>query len=91
MLAAGLDGIRNKHTPGKRLDINMYEEGSRVRGLKKLPTTLLDALRVLEKSKVLKEAWGAEVVASYLKLKMGEWQAYTSHLSEWERAQTLDC
>ena len=91
ILAAGRDGIRNKTDPGKRLDVNMYEQGARMRGLKKLPTTLLDALRLLEKSKVLKEAWGAEVVASYIKLKMDEWHAYTSHLSEWEREQTLDC
>ena len=91
LLAAGLDGIDNKRTPGKRLDINMYEHGSKVRGLKKLPTTLLDALRLLEKSKIIKQAWGADVVDSYLKLKMDEWHAYTSHLSDWEREQTLDC
>ena len=91
LLAAGLDGIDNKRTPGKRLDINMYEHGSKVRGLKKLPTTLLDALRLLEKSKIIKQAWGADVVYSYLKLKMDEWHAYTSHLSDWERERTLDC
>jgi glutamine synthetase len=91
LLAAGLDGIHNKRDPGKRLDINMYEHGSKVRGLKKLPTTLLDALRLLEKSKIIKHAWGADVVNSYLKLKMDEWHAYTSHLSDWEREQTLDC
>ena len=91
LLAAGLDGIKNKRDPGKRLDVNMYEHGTKVRGLKKLPTTLLDALRLLEKSKIVKQAWGAEVVDSFLKLKMDEWHAYTSHLSDWEREQTLDC
>jgi glutamate---methylamine ligase len=28
LLAAGLDGIENKRDPGKRLDINMYTDGS---------------------------------------------------------------
>ena len=42
ILAAGLDGVvANKRDPGKRLDINMYEEGDKVRGLKKLPLNLL--------------------------------------------------
>ena len=91
LLAAGLDGMQNKRDPGKRLDINMYEHGAKVRGLKKLPTTLLDALRLLEKSKVIRQAWGGDVVDSYLKLKMDEWHAYTRHLSDWEREQTLDC
>jgi glutamine synthetase len=31
LLAAGLDGIMNKHDPGKRLDINMYTHGHKVR------------------------------------------------------------
>ena len=29
LLVAGMDGIRNKRDPGKRLDINMYTEGDR--------------------------------------------------------------
>ena len=91
VLAAGLDGIANKRDPGEPVHLNMYEEGHKVRSAKKLPSTLLDALRLLEKSKVLKEAFGEEVIGSYLKLKMGEWRDYTAHLSEWERANTLDC
>ena len=55
VLAAGLDGMRNKRDPGKRLDINMYTEGHKVKGAKKLPLNLLDALRALENSAVLKE------------------------------------
>ena len=91
ILLAGLDGIANKRPPGKRLDINMYTDGAGLRGLKKLPLTLLDALRIMEKNRVLKEGFGAEPVKSYLKLKMTEWHAYTNHLSDWERENTLDC
>ena len=91
ILVAGLDGIANKRPPGKRLDINMYTDGAGLRGLKKLPLTLLDALRVMEKNKTVKQGFGAEAVKSYLKLKMTEWHAYTSHLSDWEREQALDC
>ena len=91
VLAAGLDGVAGKRDPGERLDINMYEEGGGLRGVKRLPLNLLDALRLLEKSKVLGDAFGKEVVRSYLKLRMKDWNDFMSHPSAWERANTLDC
>ena len=91
VIAAGLDGINNKRDPGKPSFINMYEEGDKLRSAKKLPATLLDALRLLEKNKTLKNELGVEVIDSYIKLKMMEWHDYTSHLSQWERQATLDC
>ncbi len=90
VLCAGLDGIANERDPGKRLDINMYTDGHKVRGLKRLPLTLHDALRIAEKSKVLRQGLGAPVMDAYLKLKMAEWHRFTLHLSEWERQNTLD-
>jgi glutamate---methylamine ligase len=91
VLAAGLDGVANKRDPGKRLDINMYEQGHTVKNLKRLPLNLLDALRAFEKSKVLREALGEEFCDSYLKLKHQEWNSYCSAISAWERDNTLDC
>ena len=90
ILAAGLDGIRQRRDPGKRLDINMYTDGHTVEGVKRLPLNLLDALRALEASPVLNEALGA-FVPSYLKLKRQEWDDYCRHLTQWERDTTLDC
>ena len=43
VLAAGLEGIKSKRDPGKRLDIDMYADGHKVRGAKKLPLNMLDA------------------------------------------------
>jgi glutamine synthetase len=91
ILAAGLDGIANKRDPGKRLDIDMYAEGHKVRGAKKLPLNLLDALRLTDKNEVLRAAMGDELIDSYVKLKMDEWNKYTRHLSQWERDNSLDC
>ncbi|MFC5068922.1 type III glutamate--ammonia ligase [Flaviflagellibacter deserti] len=90
LLAAGLDGIANKRDPGERLDINMYTDGHKVRGTKKLPLNMLDAIRALDMSGILTEGLG-EFVPSYVKLKMEEWNAYSRHLTEWEREATLDC
>ncbi|HUM07961.1 MAG TPA: type III glutamate--ammonia ligase [Acidocella sp.] len=91
ILAAGLDGIRNKIDPGKRLDINMYTDGHLVTDAKRLPLNLLDALRALEASDTLKASLGESFVKSYTKLKHGEWNEYAAHLSDWERKATLDC
>ena len=91
ILAAGIDGITNKRDPGKRLDINMYTEGHKVKGLKKLPLNLLDAIRATEKNQTLKAQLGAELVESYCKLKREEWDGYTRAISQWEYDHTLDC
>jgi glutamine synthetase type III len=91
LLTAGLDGIKNKRDPGKRLDIDMYAEGHTVKDAKRLPLNLLDALRALDRSSVLKSGLGAEVVASYIKLRQAEWNEYAGQLTEWERRTTLDC
>ena len=90
VLAAGLDGLDNARDPGPRLDINMYTDGHTVGDVKKLPLNLLDALRALDASTVLRQALG-ETVPAYLKLKHGEWNDFARHLTQWERDTTLDC
>ncbi len=91
VLAAGLDGLKNERDPGKRLDINMYTEGDKAKNAGKLPLNLLDALRSLEKSSVLKSALGEDFTNSYLKLRRADWDNYCRHLTDWERQTTLDC
>jgi glutamine synthetase type III len=91
LLAAGLDGLKNKRDPGKRLDIDMYAEGHTVKDAKKLPLNLLDALRALDRSSVLRSGFGEDVVASYIKLRQAEWNEYAGQLTDWERQATLDC
>ncbi len=76
IIAAGLDGIRTKADPGKRYDIDMYQDGHTVKGAPKLPLNLLDALRAFEKDKSLKAALGEEFSSAYLKLKHQEWNSY---------------
>jgi glutamine synthetase len=91
VLAAGLDGVAHKRDPGKRLDINMYEEGHKLKNVRRLPLNLLDALREFAASKTLRTALGDEFVDSYAKLRNAEWLDFTRHLTQWERDRTLDC
>ena len=90
-LAAGLDGIANMTDPGKRLDIDMYADGHNIRGAKKLPLYLIDAIRLFAKDKVLRTAFGDEFCDAYIKLKTNDWNQYSHHLTQWERDTTLDC
>jgi glutamine synthetase len=91
LLAAGLDGLRHKRDPGKRLDINMYTDGHTVKDVRRLPLNLLDALRSFETSDMLKAAFGEATVAAYAKLRHADWNDYARHLTDWERQTTLDC
>ena len=90
-LAAGLDGVANARHPGKRLDINMYEEGRTLKRVRRLPHNLLDAIRLTEKSKVLRSGLGTEFINSFCKLKHAEWLRYTGTLTRWEIDNTFDC
>jgi len=90
IIAAGLDGLRQKADPGIRRDIDMYAEGHKVRGAPKLPLNMLDALRAYDRDKSLKSAMGGAFSAAFLKLKHREWNDFVSHFSRWEKDHTLD-
>jgi glutamine synthetase type III len=82
MLAAGIDGIEKKRNPGKPINVNMYEEGHKVKGAKKLPLTLDQSLSYLEKNKVLQNSFGKDVINSYVKLKNKEIKKYNSSIEK---------
>ena len=69
----------------------MYEEGHKVKNASKLPSNLLDALRQLDRNKVIPAGLGDELVDAYVKLKNEDWNNYSRSLTDWERANTLDC
>lgn len=91
VLVAGLDGIANKRDPGERLDINMYTHGHTVKRIRRLPLNLLDAVRLFDESKVVRDGFGDELVSSYVKLKLSEWRSFATSITPWERNRTLDC
>ena len=75
LIAAGLDGILNKIDPGEpqEIDPGNYSDEERVRrGIRRLPTTLDEALDELEQDSVLTEALGPLLTTSYLAVKRSE-------------------
>ena len=91
IVVAGLDGVAHKRDPGERIDLNMYTDQHKLKNIRKLPTNLLDAIRLLDASEVARSGFGDEFIDSYVKLKHEEWQRFTREISEWERSHTLDC
>ena len=99
VLAAGINGIRKKVNPGKPLFCNMYTDHQKYPNLPKLPNTLEDSLELLNFNTVLKNAFGKNVLNSYIKLKKSEIENFKSKekfdklkpITKWERSNTLDC
>jgi len=51
---------------------------------------MLDAIREFDRDKELKKSMGDEFSASYIKMKMQEWNSFVTHFSRWEKENTLD-
>ena len=99
IIAAGLEGINKKINPGKPLHCNMYKDYKKYPNLKKLPNDIRQAISMLQKSKPLADAFGKDVIESYIKLKNSEIKDFNSKSSfnkkkpvtKWEKDNTLDC
>ena len=99
VLAAGLDGLKNKINPGKPLNCNMYEDYEKYPNLPKLPDELSQSLEQLQINKEMNEAFGENVIKSYIKLRNLEVKEFnqkenfdkTKSITRWERDNTLDC
>jgi len=99
VIAAGLDGLNNRTDPGEPLNCNMYKDYKNYQHLKKLPDEIEDSIKELEDSKELREAFGEDVINSYIKLKKEEIDEFNRQesfnkkdpVTDWERKNTLDC
>ena len=99
VLAAGIYGLKNKVDPGKPLDCNMYEDFKKYSNLPKLPDEIDESLIKLKNNKDMNEAFGIDVIESYIKLRNLEIKEFKSKenfdknqsVTKWEKDNTLDC
>ncbi|MEM3444960.1 MAG: type I glutamate--ammonia ligase [Thermoplasmata archaeon] len=92
MIAAGLDGIKNKIEPPEPLEKNMYELSEQeIRKLKVecLPSNLSDAIDEMEKSKLLREVLTEFLFKRFIELKRAEALEYARYVTNWERERYL--
>ena len=77
----------------------MYEDHHKYPNLPKLPDELAQSLNLLKNNKDMNDAFGKEVINSYIKLRNSELKEFkqkesfdkTKPITRWERDNTLDC
>ncbi|MDX9733845.1 MAG: type I glutamate--ammonia ligase [Thermoanaerobaculia bacterium] len=92
MLAAGLDGIKNRIDAGEPVNENIFEMSEREkrrRKIEQLPANLSDALDCLEKDDVVKNALGEHIHQHFVEAKRAEWATYISRVHPWEVEEYL--
>jgi glutamine synthetase len=87
ILAACLDGVRNKIEPPKPVEANIYKLSDRERKkmrIESLPGSLKEALDNMEKSLIAKTALGSHILDEFLTAKGMEWDDFRTYVSQWE-------
>ena len=77
----------------------MYTDYKKYPNLPKLPNNLESSLEMLNLNTVMKNAFGKNVLNSYIKLKKTEIESFKKNekfdklkpITKWERSNTLDC
>jgi glutamine synthetase len=87
MLAAGLDGVKNKIMPPESTDVNIYHLSEKERKKMKiemLPGSLAESQAFLMKDKVLCDALGDLIVENLARIAEAETDAYRLAVHPWE-------
>jgi len=89
-IAAGLDGVLNQIDPGEpqEIDPGNYSDAEREqRGIRRLPTSLDEAVDELERDQVLMDALGPLLARSYIAVKRAESAFFKEKTAEEETLQ----
>jgi glutamine synthetase len=92
MLAAGLEGIQKNMTPPPPIQRNIYQMSVRDRRkhkVKELPGTLREALQIMKRSRVVKNALGEHIFDHFIDAKTQEFDNYRVTVHHWELEQYL--
>ncbi|RMF71211.1 MAG: type I glutamate--ammonia ligase [Acidobacteria bacterium] len=87
MLAAGLHGIEDRIDPGPPVNkdiFNMSEREKRRLKIDSLPADLYQAVRALQKDKIVLDALGEHIAEHFISGKLQDWNEYISIVHPWE-------
>ncbi len=87
-LAAGLDGVRRECEPPPAVDGDVYSLGDDV--APPLPTTLVEATDLLERSALARDWLGDDVVEHCVAMRRSELAAQAAAVTDWETARYLE-
>ncbi|MCZ6667272.1 MAG: type III glutamate--ammonia ligase [Gammaproteobacteria bacterium] len=92
MIAAGLEGIRDKVDPGEPHRENLYYKSDAERlaaGVVWLPRTLDEAVTAFAEDSLSRSVFGKVMFNAWVEKKRAEWLSYLNHVSDWERDRYL--
>jgi len=87
MLAAGLEGIKNKYEMPDPVETNIFDMDEKAReeaGIDTLPNNLWEAVQYLEQSELMKKTLGDHIFNKFIENKKIEWDRYRTHVSKYE-------
>ncbi len=87
MLSAGLKGIREKYVLPEPIEEDIYDLSPDKRKklkIQELPGSLNEAVSLMEKSALVKEALGDHIFNKFIENKKIEWDRYRIHVSGYE-------
>jgi glutamine synthetase len=89
IIAAGLDGIRQKLEPGNPVDVdpgNLSDAERKKRRIEALPTSLGETIENLSRNEVLMKALGEDLARAYLAVKRAEYK----HMKGFQLKEEID-
>jgi glutamine synthetase len=92
MLAAGLEGINKKYPLSDPVEENIFgwdvikRENLKI---ETLPDNLFEAVKYMEKSKLIKETLGEHVFNKFIENKKIEWDRYRTFVTDYELSNYL--
>ena len=85
LIAGGLHGIEQELELPEALQGNAYTSGAQ-----RLPTTLAEAVELLDNSQVARAAFGDDVIDHYLNNARVELKAFNAAVTDWERVRGFE-
>lgn len=92
MLAAGLEGIRERIDPGDphRENLHEYTDADIAStGIRMLPRSLGEAVEAFSSDSLSREVFGEAMFESYVDYKTREWDDFCSSVTDWEKERYL--
>jgi glutamine synthetase len=86
LIAAGLDGIEKK----MKLEEPFTGDAYGAKDVREVPKTLRDATDMLDKSALLRAAFGGDVIDHYVRAARWEQEEYDRRVTDWEVARGFE-
>ena len=90
--SAGLEGIARQYSLAEPANDNIYQMSEQQRGranIKALPEDLLEAIKLTEKSELVRKALGEELFNFFIRNKKMEWDEYKAQVTGYETKKYL--